>query len=127
MENQRSTAILLVIILLAGIWGLILLFVFFGNVPVTFFWGVPIGSILGFGTAIYLSQTWDPERLEPKGNRKKATNRVLWMVPLGILLATILPDFLGDEITDLLAGTAITWASWALAYAAIQAYRHRPK
>jgi hypothetical protein len=93
-----------------------------------FFWGLPIGVIFGVATSVYLSEAWDPHLLKPTNpNTKKASWKLLWVVPLGVLAANLLPRFLGEEIGQLLSGCTFAWIIVTFGYFIIQAWRYRPK
>ncbi len=94
--------------------------------PLLFYWGLPLGFILGIVTCIYLSEAWDPYLLEPRNPKtKKASWNLLWVVPLGVLVANITSKFLGEDVRQLLLGCAFGWIFVTFGYFIIQAWRYR--
>lgn len=122
MEEERKFVI---------VGGIGLLFVFTFAIVVTetpefFYWGIPIGTVFGFATCIYLAGAWDPHLLSPKNpNTKKATWRIWWTVPLGIFVANISSKVLVEDVRQILLGTVIAWLYITFAYMIIQAWRYR--
>lgn len=124
MEQNRKVA------LITGTVGLIILTlitIFTENSP-TFYWGIPVGIVFGIGMCIYLAEAWDPVGLQPTNpNTSKAGWNILWVVPLGIVAANILPDLVGDVIGGLLLGCLFSWLEITMIYFVFQLWWHRPK
>jgi undecaprenyl pyrophosphate phosphatase UppP len=96
--------------------------------PNTFFWGIPIGLVLGVGSWIYLSRIWDPAELRFK--KAKKANQREWMsiayIIFLVLLRTVLVTY--TENGDMLLASALTfWFISTGLYMIFQAWRHRPK
>lgn len=128
MRSNRATVVALGIVLILSIWFIFLLSFLSGSVYAHFLWGVLIGSILGIATCFYLASTWDPVNLRPiDPNTKKADNKIFWVVPIGIILARLLPDLVGKEITDLIVSCVLVWITFTIGYMTIQGWRYRPK
>lgn len=124
MEQNRKIIILVGPFLLLI---LTLLTVFTENPPI-FYWGIPVGIIFGIGTCIYLAEAWDPVGLQPTNpNTSKASWKLLWVVPAGVVAANILPDLIGDVVGGLLLGCLFSWLEITFGYLIIQAWRYRPK
>ena len=128
MINQRTAAIFLLIIPVTCILGLLLLTMLTGRLPTAFYWGVPIGSILGIGTWFYLAKVWDPVNLQTKNGAKRANLNLLWLViPGGIILARILPRLIGERADNIFLGISLTWIFLTVGFLVVQAWRHRPR
>lgn len=128
MGNNRAAGVALGIVLLLGMWLVFLLSFLSGSTYVHFFWGVLSGSILGIATCFYLASTWDPSNLHPfNPNTKKVDGRIFWVVPIGIILARLLPSLVGKEITDLIVSCVMVWITFTIGYMTIQGWRYRPK
>jgi hypothetical protein len=85
-------------------------------------------SILGAGTWFYLSKTWDPVNLQPKGGAKKADmNTLWWVIPGGLILSRVLSTFAGDQVTNFFIGVAAVWVLLTFGYMVAQAWRHHPQ
>ena len=94
----------------------------------TFQWGLLCGTVFGLGTCIYLAEAWDPVSLEPTNpSTSKASWNLLWVVPLGALVANVLSRILGQEIQYLLMGCIFSWLEITFGYFVIQAWRYRPR
>jgi hypothetical protein len=90
--------------------------------------GIVVGSILGAGTWFYLSKTWDPVNLQPKGGAKKADmNTLWWVIPGGLILSRVLSTFAGDQVTNFFIGVAAVWVLLTFGYMVAQAWRHHPQ
>lgn len=61
MEKNRKIAILSFLFVLSVFT---ILLAIGGDYPVTFYWGIPVGLIFGFGTCVYLADVWDPRLLK---------------------------------------------------------------
>ncbi len=127
MKTNRP---LLIFTSVAFIFALLLLVIpqlISGNLGFTFYWGIPFGLLFSLATILYLSETWDPELLQPVNPEDAADLRILWVVPLGVAFASITAQYLGEMITDMLAGAMFTWIIIIFAYMAIQVWRYRPR
>lgn len=128
MINERIAAILIFALVLTCFLGLLLLTMLTGRMPAIFYWGGLIGIVFGIGTWFYLAQTWDPINMRPKNEKDRADLRKLWwVVPGGLVLARLLPQLVGQNVTDLLAGMVVTWLFLTLGYAIFQLWRHYPR
>ncbi len=128
MERERITGAVLGIVLILSLGFLWFLALTIGNTPQLFYWGLLIGTVLGVVTCFYLASTWDPINLRPSNPRtKKADGRIFWLVPIGIILARIFPQLLGEEISALVDGCGLSWFALTVGYMSIQAWRHRPR
>lgn len=122
MDENRKAGLVLGGCLLFG-----LTFLLFVLTPTTnFYWGLLGGVVLGIATSLYLYETWDPYLLAPKNsNTQKASWKIWWVVPIGILAANILMDLFPEPIRELLIGSTIAWVIVAVGYMMIQAWRYR--
>lgn len=128
MINNRKAVVALGVVLVLSIWIVFLLSFLSGSEYAHFLWGVLIGSIFGIATCFHLAKTWDPVHLRPiNPNTKKADGRIFWGVPIGIVLARLLPHLVGKEITDLIVICVLMWVTFTFGYATIQVWHHRPK
>lgn len=128
MINERTAGILLLGIPVTCIFGFLLLTILAGNVPASFYYGMPVGIIFGIGTWIYLSNTWDPINLRPKNSKSSANLRFLWLViPGSIVLSRVLPQLIGQEMTSLFMGVVLTWLFLTVGYALTRVWWHRPR
>ena len=126
MISERTAAILIFILIGSCLFGLLLLAGLGGNIPVSFYSGIPFGAILGVGTWIYLSKTWDPANLQTKGGVKQANlNALGWVIIGGLALSRILPRLVGEKAYDLFVGASLTWLFLTMGYIVFQAWRHR--
>lgn len=128
MGNNRVTRVALGIVLILGMWFVFLLSFLSGSVHEHFLWAVLSGSILGIATCFYLASTWNPINLRPiDPNTKKVDGKIFWVVPIGIILARLLPSLVGKEITDLIVSCIMVWITFTIGYMTIQGWRYRPK
>lgn len=124
MEQDRKVGLVSLSLVLIVIT---LLTIFTENSSI-FYWGMLVGILFGIGTCIYLAEAWDPVSLQPTNpNTSKASWKLWWVVPLGVVAANILPDLLGDVLGGLLLGCLFSWLEITFGYLIIQAWWHRPK
>ena len=95
--------------------------------PDTFFWGIPIGILLGGLSWIYLSRNWDPVNLSFR--QLKTTNQRNWgpitFIVALVILRTIVVTY--TENGDALLGSVIVfWLISTGLYVIFQAWWHRP-
>ena len=128
-QNQnRKSIIALGIVLVLALWFILFLSFLRDGIPYTFYWGLLIGGILGLATCFYLFMTWDPVNLRPKNPKTRmADERILWTVPIGIVLGRILLQFVAKEIAYLIASCILAWFTLTVSFATIQGWRYRPK
>ena len=128
MEENRRGVILGFIALLTMFFVIYITQVIAGYMVNTFYWGLSLGLLFGLVTCLYLNEAWDPEFLEPTNpETEKASMRLLWVVPLGTVTASITAKYFSVNITYLLSGIIFSWLSITIGYMAIQAWRYRPK
>ena len=127
MEKNRHMIVLLFVALIFALVFLAVPQLINGNLSQAFYWGIPFGLLFGLAISLYLSETWDPELLQPVNPESRASLRILWVVPLGVAFASITSKYLDDAIIDMLAGVIITWLIVSFAYMAIQVWRYRPR
>ena len=127
MEQNRTTLAVSGIVLILGLWFIYFLNFLSGDMQAAFY-GMLVGIALGIATCFRMAKTWDPVNLRPVDpNTKRAGGWIFWTVPIGIILARILPRLVGEEITDLLAGCGLMWGTLLFGYMSIQVWRHRPR
>lgn len=121
-----------IIFALLGVCGFFLILdlvnVLLGETTMAYFWGVPIGIVLGISFCLLISKKWDPENLRMKNsNGSSKTGSWVWTVPLGVFIANILLSFFNSIIADLIVGVVGGWLYVFLGYVAFQVWRYRPK
>lgn len=127
MEQDRKIALVTGILGLSIITGFIVLIAQNSDSP-TFYWGLLVGVVFGIGTCIYLAEAWHPVGLQPTNpSTSKASWNLLWVVPLGVVAANILSDFVGDVIGGLLLGCLFSWLEITMIYFVFQLWWHRPR
>jgi hypothetical protein len=97
------------------------------RMPNTFFWGIPIGILLGGLSWIYLSHNWDPVNLsfrQPKTTKQRNWGPTAFIVAL-VILRTIVVTYTEDG--DVLLGSVIVF--WLIStgfYMIFRAWWHHP-
>lgn len=128
MGENRAAGTALGIVLILGLWFIFFLNFISGDILTTFYWGLSIGTVFGIATCFRMARTWDPVNLRPiDPNTKRAGGWIFWTVPIGIILAKILPRLVGEQTINLFGGCVLMWVSFTLGYMSIQAWRHRPR
>ena len=128
MEHNRKTVI----------YGGLFLLIFFSILVIptnlfflpesTFYWGLLLGTIIGTGFCYHIHQTWDPVHLQPKNpDHEQADSRILWVIPLGVMVARVVAELFGDKIADFMMGAFLVMAYMSMGFFIIQAWRHRPR
>ncbi|VAW30022.1 hypothetical protein MNBD_CHLOROFLEXI01-5242 [hydrothermal vent metagenome] len=127
MEQNRKIALITGTLGLSIITGFIVLIAQNSDSAI-FYWGLIVGVIFGIGMCVYLAEAWDPVGLQPTNpNTSKANWNILWVVPLGIVAANILSNFVSDVIGGLLLGCLFSWLEITMIYFVFQLWWHRPK
>ena len=128
MEENRRATILIATALLFAFFVIYITQLAVGYIVYTFYWGLPLGLLFGLATCLYLSETWDPELLEPTNPKTEKTSfRILWVVPLSVIVARIISQYTNEKVDYLIFGSIFAWIFVTLTYMIIQAWRYRPK
>jgi hypothetical protein len=93
--------------------------------PDTFFWGIPIGILLGGLSWIYLSHNWDPINLSFK--KAETANQKNWItafIVFLIILRTVLKTYTEDGVI-LLSSVMLFWLISTGFYMIFRAWWHR--
>lgn len=125
VEQNRKIGIVTISLVLVIVTGFVVFGVYNSSV---FRWGLLVGIVFGIGMCIYLAGAWDPINLQPTNpNTSRASLDLLWVIPLGIIAAKVLSNFLSDIIEGLLLGCLFSWLEITLIYFVFQLWWHRPK
>jgi uncharacterized membrane protein YeiB len=128
MEEDRRIVIYLGPALLFGLLVIFVTQAMVGFIVHTFYWGLPLGLLLGIPTWMYLHDAWDPVYLRPTNeDTARASWRLWWVVPLGVISANLLLDWFNKEVVHFILGIVIAWVYATIGYLVVQAWRHRPK
>lgn len=99
-----------------------------GEVTRVFWWGFPMGLLLGVVTCMFISKTWDPVNLRPKTPKSGQDSKsVYWAVPLGVFAANIIVRVFSQEVVDLVLSVTLAWLFVTFIYIAFQVWRHSPR
>lgn len=128
MEENRRAVVYLSLALIFGFFVIVVTQEVAGFLHHTFYWGVPFGLLVGLGTCVYLNHVWDPYYLQPRNSdASRASWGLWWVVPLGVVSATLLSRTLNESAFAFVIGILISWIFITFSYIAFQAWRFRPK
>jgi hypothetical protein len=128
MEENRRTGVYLGLALLFMLTVINVTQAMVGNIVYTFYWGLPLGLLFGIPTWMYLHDAWDPVYLRPRNeDTARASWRLWWVVPLGVVSANLLSDWLNQGALYFVLGIVMAWIYATVGYGVVQAWRHRPK
>ena len=97
-----------------------------GWMQTTFFWGIPIGLVLGAIMCMYMSTQWDPATLSSKGANKSGNSRYIYIsVIAGGFSLKLINAYVSQTVADMITGIIGSFMYVICLYMIIQVWRHR--
>ncbi len=103
----------------------VLVLLYLEALPETFYWGIAIGILFGFGTWLALSLIWDPVHMSFRESKRGKERK--WLLPVilaGLVIGRTILELFSSELGFLIASSIIFWLIWTGILMVLQAWWH---